>query len=203
MRKINKQLPIDSFNRFIKDGPTLWSEIHLSENQHVYKESRDFILINEQNGMCGYTELPLSEDDKDIHIDHYKKRDLFPRETFDWNNLIVALKSDEFGADYKDSRYHIKKEEYSQILNPATDIAQDYFEYLATGDIRPKPGLTPPEKLKAERTIEVFNLNHASLVNRRKDLVRMIDAYKGVPKEIVASCIAPLGFKSLQEQESL
>lgn len=153
--------------------------------------------------MCGYTELPLSEDDKDIHIDHYKKRDLFPRETFDWNNLIVALKSDEFGADYKDNRYHIRKEEYSQILNPATDIAQDYFEYLATGDICPKPKLTLPERLKAEKTIEVFNLNHASLVNRRKDLVRMINAYKELPKEVIASCIAPLGFKSLQEQKLL
>lgn len=198
MRKINKLTPPDSFIRFMKSQPKEWNEIHTPPYRPVYEEIQAKILIEEQDCLCGYTELPL--DDKGVHIDHFRKRDLFPEETFSWNNLIVALKNSTFGADYKDNGYKISKEEYALLINPATENAEDFFEYSGTGDIRPRTGLPENERLRAEKTITVFNLRHASLKNRRRDLFLLLNQAQGVTEEVVRSAFSFYGFKSILEQ---
>lgn len=193
MRKINKSTPLAHFNgRNYNNSCRTWQDFH-KDHKDIYEETRLQILTEEQNGLCGYTEIYINELEK-CHIDHYKKRAFFPDMTFDWNNLIVATKDDDFGANFKDSVYKIKKEEYSDIYNPVTDDIT--FEYDEWGEIVEQEG-------KIKKTVEVFNLNCKSLKRRREDIITTIRALKnaGGLEEDIRSSLKDTGFVSVLEQE--
>lgn len=52
-------------------------------------------------------------------------------------------------------------EEYNNILNLVNDDGRDYFKFSLNDEI-------------GKKTIEVFNLNHTLLTNRRSDLQKLI-----------------------------
>ena len=117
MRKINKDNPIVGFNgNNFNNSCNNWSDFH-EDHKDIFEESRSVILTDEQNQLCGYTEIYIN-DLKDCHIDHYKKKSMFPELTFEWNNLIVATKDSNFGANYKDNKSGIQKNNYGNIFNP-------------------------------------------------------------------------------------
>jgi uncharacterized protein (TIGR02646 family) len=199
MRQIQKSTPLKSFTDFCtKQRPTNWNDLH-QKGKEVYEETRLHILLEEQGQQCGYTEIFL-DNLYDSHIDHFKKRSLFPQLTFDWNNLIVAAKDASFGANYKDNVAGIQISDYQNILNPITDKAEDYFYYNEFGQIEPKKTLNPQELKKAERTIEVFNLKDESLRRRRQDVIRNINSCEQLPKEVLVEIFSETGFKSVVEQ---
>lgn len=200
MRKINKQTPILGFNGSkFGNNCSNWDDFH--KNHHnVYEQTRLQVLISEQDSIDGYTEIYINEL-KDCHIDHFKKKSIYPQLTFDWNNLIVATKDSEFGANYKDNQSGINTSTYSMIFNPVTDNVENYFHYNQWGEIEPKQGIAEADEVKAIKTIEVFNLNHKSLVERRKVLIKTINSCIGINKIDLLSMLATSGFKSLVEQE--
>lgn len=199
MRKIHKQAPIQNYSDFVKkQKPKNWDDFH-SLGQEVFEETRSTILTVEQFRLCGYTERPINNEKKS-HIDHYRKRALFPKLTFDWNNFIVATIDEDFGAKYKDNKYKITKEEYDQIFNPVVDNVQDYFEYTTWGEIKSKEILSDSLKAKALKTIEVFNLKHVSLTIERRNLIKIISCYSDLSKEEKIQSLKNNGFLSLLEQ---
>ncbi len=202
MRKINKQTPIAGFNgNKYGNSCSNWDDFH-KNHKEVYEETRLKILTDEQEYLDGYTELYINELE-DSHIDHYKKKSIFPQLTFDWNNLIVATKDSDFGANYKDSKYQIKQNEYSLIFNPVVDNVEEYFYYSQLGEVEPKCGISQENKAKVNKTIEVFNLNHSSLVKRRKNLMKLLESYKNsnLNKNDILSALETTGFKRLVIQE--
>lgn len=206
MRKIEKQQPLECFEDFKKENPGVdWN--HDFSNPRLpsfrcYEEIRFQILLEEQQILCGYTELFINNE-KNTHIDHYIKRSFDNTKTFDWNNLIVSCNDDDFGARYKDMKSKITLAEYSDIFNPVIDNVQDYFEYLTNGEVISKSkGINQSLIDKANRTIEVFNLNENTLKSHRRDLIRMIESYKNTELSIldIKEALANTGFKSLKEQ---
>lgn len=199
MRRINKQQPLVAFSDFVRlHKPRKWEDL----DPNVSKESRCHILLNEQGSLSGYTEKLLDVDKADLHIDHFYKRSLFNANVFDWNNLVVDEHSPYYGADYKDNnREHGAKsrQDYDMIINPVKENPQDFFEYLSNGSIVPKVGLDEHDSQKAIRTIEVFNLNHSSLVESRCDVIRQILYMKGMTAEEVAACFQACSFQSVVE----
>jgi len=201
MRKINKLVPLPHFNgdNYNRDC-RIWSCkncTHITfHNKYsdIYQDTRWQILIDEQLQQCGYTELYI-ENLEDSHIDHYKKREHFSNLTFDWNNLIVATKDNDFGANHKDNHYKIEKNEYNDIFNPIDDHVEDYFYYLEWGEIREDKG-------KVQKTIKIFNLNHEYLQERRKKLITLIDIYRsgGLSIDEIKDTLELSGFKSVVEQ---
>ena len=179
MRDLNKGDQIDSFRDFIaNERPINWDDFH-ARGKTIFEESRFHILSEEQNYCCGYTEIYI-DDLIDCHIDHYRKKSIFPALEFEWNNFIVATKDNEFGANHKDSVYKIHQDEYNTILNPAIDDVSRYFKYTEWGEIEANTdNLTEDEIEKANKTIEVFNLKHKSLTERRKDIINMIKSMVG------------------------
>lgn len=199
MRQINKSTALKSFTDFcVKHKPSKWDELH-QKGKEVYLESRKHILNEEQKKQCGYTEIFL-ENILESHIDHFRKRDLFPKLIFEWDNLIVAAKDSSFGACYKDNVSGIQIKDYQGILNPVTDKAEDYFYYNEFGHIEPKKTLNPIQRSKAEKTIEVFNLKDESLRQRREDIIRNISFCEQLPKEDLMEIFSESGFKSVVEQ---
>lgn len=200
MRKINKLTPLPHFNGDnYNNNCFIWTcknctNITLHNTyQDIYQNSRLQILTDEQNQMCGYTEIYINELEE-CHIDHYKKREFFPELTFNWDNLIVATKDNDFGANYKDNEYKIQKAEYIKIFNPVIDEVK--FKYTTSGEI-----VETDEKIK--KTVEVFNLNYEPLKNRRKKLITTIKSYKdgGLNNDEIKTALNTAGFISVIEQE--
>lgn len=204
MRKINKGSPIASFKDFRDNNPVADWNLDFSKPRcagHItYLDTRATILVEEQDCICGYSEIPI-EDERYCHIDHYKKRNMFPEHAFNWSNLIAACNDEDFGAKYKDNKSDIKKTDYLKLFDPVTDSVQDYFYYNERGEIEPHPTLSDPTlQAKVQKTIEVFNLQDNSLVNRRKVIINQIKACAGLTKQELYDAMKFGGFISLIEQ---
>jgi len=200
MRKINKLIPLPHFNGSNYNGDcSLWTCKNCNEitfhnkYKNVYEETRLQILTDEQNQLCGYTEIYINEL-KECHIDHYKKREFASELTFDWANLIVATKDDGFGANYKDNTYSIQRTEYIEIYNPVTENIK--FTYNEFGAIVEEEG-------KIKKTVEIFNLNCESLKRRRASIITTIQALKNDNNDIedIKASLENAGFLSVVEQE--
>ncbi|MBR6178743.1 MAG: TIGR02646 family protein [Bacteroidales bacterium] len=200
MLKINKGEPMPEYVSLFKrnDKPKTWNE--LNKIFGVFK-IRDYILSNEQNGLCGYTELPISSDNTSSHLDHFKPRDWYHDEEFKWNNFIVASKNDAFGARYKDnhSKSHLTKDDYKVIYNPVESGMEDVVYYDIDGNMNP----IDPKDIKVKRTIEVFNLNHNSLKERRKEIIRQVNSFVecGTSHSDIKSLLNDMGFPSVVDWE--
>lgn len=203
MRKINKGTPPESFISLLasRKKPANWDEFH-KKNKDIFHECRENILLFEQDCLCGYTELPIQEI-TDTHIDHYVKKSINPTYCFDWNNFIVATKDNSFGACFKDTNHCKCMSDYLAILNPVTDDCCSYFEYNSFGKIKARNGLDKKDKEKAEKTIEVFNLNHESLEERRQDIIIQFNSYLkgGLPPKEIQKALSSNGFRSVLEYE--
>ncbi len=195
MRKINKGVPLDIFSQYVqKNKPKKWEDLE----GELKSEIRTNILFYEQDCLCGYSEIPLEEENTSSHIDHFVKREHDQNKIFDWNNFIVSTIDEDFGGKYKDNRYKIKKEEYSQIFNPVIDDMSNYIEYLSNGKIIPKSNIENCYKEKVEKTVKVFNLNFESLKIRRKNLLHsMHNCLNQLTKEEFQQYFQNDGFISL------
>lgn len=193
MRKINKGTPLEKFNGAnYNNDCTDWKCFH-DKYKIIFQDTRLQIVLDEQNNLCGYTEIYINNEEE-CHIDHYIKREFDSRLTFDWNNLIVATKDNDFGANYKDNTYKIQQPEYTQIYNPVTDNIK--FKYDEFGVILEEAG-------KIKKTVEVFHLNCESLKRRRADIISTIEALKKDNNDIedIKAVLENVGFLSVVEQE--
>jgi len=178
-----------------------WDDF-VKNDQDGYKSSRQQANV-EQHGVCGYTEVPLDVSRVTIHFDHFRKKSIYPKLRFKWDNLFAAIKDRPFGADYKDKivdgdNHNIV---YANIFSPLTPHLQDYFHYATNGEIEPSNGLSEENRHKAEETIRVFNLNAPELVSRRRTIIEQISFYQELSEEEIRSCFIGQGFLSVVDQE--
>lgn len=148
-----------------KTSSNKWEDIHTEQNRSIYEDCL-FQCMDDQNYLCGYTEIKL---DDNYHIDHFIKRDIDPRQTFDWQNMIAAVHDSKFGADFKDKTvnkndYNKRLKKYNCILNPVTENMENRFIFSTNGVIEP----ADRNDREATETIRVFNLQEDSLNSRRK-----------------------------------
>ena len=194
MRKIDKGAPIASFSDFVRTHqPTMWEDA-----TGVSRVWREYILECEQHRLSGYTEEPLRLDD--AHIDHFRKQSLFNNLIFCWDNFIVDKKNDTYGARCKD-RSVTTKADNERLINPAVEDASHFFKYGLNGRIEVAEGLCEKEKARASYTIQAFNLNEASLVDRRRVIINTIlGPYEDLSDETIFEALSAEGFTSVVEQ---
>lgn len=194
MRKINKGAPFDDFSQYIKRyKPSKWEDI----NGELKSEMRFHMLLNEQECLCGYSEIILEAENTSSHIDHFVKQDHDHNKIFDWNNFIISTIDEDYGGKYKDNTYKIRKNEYAQIFNPVIEDMSQYIEYLGDGSIVPKSDIQDSDNAKVLKTIEVFNLNCPSLKKRRRDLLYNLNDCSKLSKDEIKRNFQPCGFLSL------
>ena len=202
MKHIDKQQPIADFEDFVQnEHPSTWDDIHHSQRHpHLYRDCLDTILVNEQNGLGGYTERPLM-DAIDLHIDHFRKKGMnWPQSvTFDWNNLVVESRNPHFGACYKDA-HTSDTVDYGRLLNPMVDYPERMLTYIPNGKLVPCDGLNDICKNKVDFTIERFNLNHQLLRAERETLIKIIiNDYAMLSDEEVRSALDDNGYPTVVE----
>lgn len=205
MRRINKQGPIASFQQFKDRNPGAdWNQDYSRPGctgYASYQESRLTILMEEQECQCGYCEVLINHE-QDCHLDHYRKRSMFPQLAFDWDNLVAATNDEDFGAKFKDNKAKIKQADYDEFFNPVSDNVHEYLYYNQRGEVEPHPKLKDDVLVKkVTRTIEVFNLQDNSLVSRRKTIIAEIAACEGLTTDELLMAFNNRGFKSVINQE--
>ncbi len=199
MRKISKGEPLEIFTAYLRQhSPRQWEELP----SEISSQCRIHILVMEQDCLGGYTEKPLDKDSSSLHIDHFRKRQLFNTDVFKWDNFIVDEKNTPYGADAKDGKNGVKsREEYSMIVNPVYEDPHYYFQYMVDGEMMPSDRLGGAERDKAQHTIEVFNLNHPMLCSLRKSKIGQVRSLKtgNLSATEVAEVLQGEGFPSVVE----
>lgn len=182
-----------------------WDDFH--ENAHdSYRSCRDQAL-QEQNDECAYTGLWLGEGTKQtVHIDHFRKKSLYPALTFDWNNLFAAAKDLDCGADFKDKSIKGPQtnsdKQYEGFFSPLEANLKEYFWYRQDGTIEPHPEVDDEKLLgKIINTIAIFNLNDGNLKNRRKEVIEFVRNLQQLEDDVVVECMRCSGFSFVTEFE--
>lgn len=203
MRHINKTVVPQEFTDFIrKSQPKTWDDIYQTEQgRGVMARSRDYMLETEQQGLSGYTELPI-QNSPGKHFDHFRKRVLFnsPLDVFDWNNLIVDAHCRDYGADCKDKTIHSHDDNLA-LINPVAEDPHEFFTYDSDGNIVPRLGLNVTNQKRAELTRAAFGLNHLHLKKRREQLLNLLRSYLSadIGVEAIMDACKPYGFLSFVE----
>jgi len=175
MFKIDKKEPdffiktkrkIVNFNR--KEA---WSDNVINE---IRTNLRKYILETEQYNICIYCEKVVILNNS--HIDHFKKRSLFPEETLNYQNLLVSCNELDRCGKFKDTMIS-NKDENNELINPVIENPENFFEYDFNGTIKPKNSLIEVDRKRAEVTISKFNLNHPALIEERKKVISNLIIY--------------------------
>ena len=122
-----------------------------------------------QNGFCVYCESRAIQGNG--HIEHFfhkgqKTNGSIPYKhlTFEWANLFgcCGLRSGNTCGHYKDRQGASGPGTYdsNNIIKPDVDDPMHFFNFLDTGVIAVKTGLSPIDYTKATETLRVLNLAH-------------------------------------------
>ncbi len=185
-----------------------WNDFH-DKAQDGYNACREQAL-EEQNDECAYTGLWLGEGTTQvIHIDHYRKKALYPELTFNWNNLFAAAKDLHYGADYKDKKISGPKSnsdsQYDSFFSPLEANLENYFWYSQDGTIIPHPTYENGKDMnllsKIRNTIDFFNLNADDLKHKRRGIIEILRGLGQLEDEIVKECMLTSGFSFLVDFE--
>lgn len=185
MLKVQKTLE----PKFYKDFKTKhiskinnWDD--MNDHHEVKKELREYMLLEEQNFKCPYCES-LIYDESEGNIEHIRPKDKFKELYLDYNNFLTSCRSTYSCDNFKGSKWD------ENFISPVLEDPRDYFTYdLYSGEIIPKSD-DKMIKEKAEKTIEILNLNHNNLKNKRRNFIKMLSKLKRED------------FEFIEEQESL
>lgn len=176
MRQIDKQpcIPLAEACATPDSSPHDWDDLH-KNHRELYVRMRQQ-AEEEQHGECAYTGLLVSE--RNGHLDHFRKRALYPQLMFEWDNIFLAVKCGKYGADHKDHIINGNNHTamYARLLMPLTEEVERYFYYANDGSIQPSPDLSDDDRERAQLTIDTFNLNEATLCQRRSGIQKRIES---------------------------
>ncbi|MBP8168326.1 MAG: TIGR02646 family protein [Azonexus sp.] len=134
-------------------------------------------LLEEQYGLCCYTEVRADKLELGYHIEHVQNKSLYPQRTFDYQNLAAsALSSDDLHA-FKVQGYEAfgghaagKQTTYDPnlFISCHRPDCHRFFAYLSDGRVVPASSLSDEEHAKADYTIRQLNLNSPYLTTLRQ-----------------------------------
>lgn len=201
MKKVKKSSRVAAlFREHIRQkGYKNWNEFATSENYYRY---RKFILKYEQNFLSAYTEKYLDEEKMELHIDHFRKKSMYPKLTFVHENLFVDERNNNYGACYKDNSSGIHMEGFDgrhRILNPHLESLAPYLTFDMSGNVYAVKLEDEDLQKRVEETIRVFNLKHRELNSRRAELIKEIGELRsgGLSDEEIRGCLDQRGFPTL------
>ena len=202
MRQLHKKPCPEDLKTFVdREHPQDWPDIHRSSGFPRLYEDCLIQLMEEQDGLSGYTEKPLSQGSS-LHVDHFRKRSLFRSldNIFGWNNLIADEHNRHYGADHKD-KVITSVDEYKLLIDPVAQDPHHFFTYMENGLIVPRAELDSDDRKIAEFTIHAFNLDHETLRRKREDAIRLVRLYRqaGLEEHDIKESLKDYGFVSAIE----
>lgn len=171
MKRVRKSNPEPAALREWKKGkawkaaPPPWDEF---PTQMVRQQ-----LKNDQQGLCCYCCAAISDDA--FHIEHFRSRDIFPRSTYEWLNMLASCESRAVAAAEPTikSQDHCGKSKGNVAItvDPQSLAIADKFRHSLDGKIHPSKSLSPAAYCLVEDDIVTLNLRAPALNARRSAML--------------------------------
>jgi uncharacterized protein (TIGR02646 family) len=181
--------------RYIRKGayvPSCLSQQHLNPPQksqdaesrwHSFRKPCKLkifdLLLDEQYGLCCYSEINLHDQGLGCHIEHVENKSQNPARTFDYLNLAAsALDSKNDLSDFKKRGDEIfgghaagkqKSVDMTLFISCFDPAVSSFFAYGSDGLVSARLNLSPSDQTRATYTIDLLNLNSPYLVNLRRN----------------------------------
>lgn len=128
-------------------------------------------LLDMSHNKCCYCESLVGHGHKEMHIDHYKPKNLYPDLVVDWDNLLPSCPHCNKGKS--DHNTGIEP-----IINPTTDNPKDYLYLKSFRYYSKSRELNSLGKM----TIDVLNLNDSSknVIERYRIGMRIQDTFQNL-----------------------
>jgi uncharacterized protein (TIGR02646 family) len=122
-----------------------------------------------QGNRCAYCEAPINKNDR--HIEHFRQKGRDSRVTFEWDNLFGSCNRHESCGKHKD---RCGAYDPLILIKPDFDDPDDYWVFVSDGTIRPRADLSAPQRIRAEESLRIFNLDaqNGRLRHKRREAVR-------------------------------
>lgn len=118
-----------------------------------------------QGGSCVYCECHLSVGNQ--HVEHFWARSRYPEQTFSWENLFLSCEYGQHCGRYKGGR------DASGLIKPDEEDPEHFLQFWENGEATARQGLDERDRERAERTIEMLNLNAPQLRSKRYRFIRI------------------------------
>jgi uncharacterized protein (TIGR02646 family) len=155
MHKLIRANAPDSLKELKKNYPKIdeWAKVTATERDEIRAA-----LFSMQGYFCAYCERTVTTEHG--HIEHFKRRSMFPQNTFDWNNLFYSCSNHDSCGKHKDEKIPAGNIDYNKMIDPCVDNPEDFLFFNSNGDISPRENLPQAVKARAEETIRVFGLQN-------------------------------------------
>lgn len=140
-------------------------------------------LLHEQYKLCCYSEVRADEEGIGYHIEHVENKSQAPGRTFEYTNLAASAiaseflanlaRADQFGGHAQGKVIGV---DIAIFVSCHTQGCGSYFNFLSDGRMVPARDLSQADRLRAEYSIDLLNLNCGFLVNRRRSWWEELDA---------------------------
>ena len=168
-----------------------WDGFSKLNNGQDKQNVQDALMLM-QNFRCAYCECSLEEHEG--HIEHFRRKNpkIHPELTFVWSNLFYSCQNPGnptslFRCGISKDKLYTDGFDYNLLIDPCNDNPEDFLIFTENGGVYPKTGLSDTDKLRAETTIKMFNLNECeqgsshNLVISRKNAIKK---YKWLKEKI-------------------
>lgn len=167
-----------------------------------YKQEVLNYLLEEQYGLCCYSEVRPDRIGLGFHIEHVENKAQNPQRTFDYQNLAAsALNSETDLRAFKAQSAEVfgghapgksKAVNSARFVSPQRLGCARFFSYLSDGRVVPSDGLSVLEEDQAQYTIDLLNLNSPYLLVLRKqwwdELDRLFEEH--INQDMSLHCLA-------------
>lgn len=155
---------------------------HLNNGQDKHNVQKALLLM--QNYRCAYCECAL--DEHVGHIEHFRRKNprIHPELTFVWSNMfyscqIPGKKTSLFRCGISKDRRYTTGFNYDLLIDPCVDNPEDFLVFTGRGCVYPRKHLNDIDRLRAETTINILNLNeheegneHSLVVSRKNAIAK-------------------------------
>lgn len=183
-----------------------WNWDEFRENDHDGYRAVHEQALTDQCNECAYCGLWIGEGtSQKVHLDHFRKKGIYGELALVYDNLFAAVKDMPYGSDYKDKKIHGPRGnadvQYATFWSPLISNLANKFWYRQDGQMEPVDSLSAEDKDMAKNTIEMYNLNHPYLKQRRSELMHIIDGLKDCDDDTVRMCLGASGFSFVVDFE--
>ncbi len=151
------------------------------------KQAKNYLLV-EQHYLCAYCQQKLTSET--ASIEHVIPKEFNKELSTNYHNLVAVCKDSP--KDNESKRKHCDKERGNKLLPPfifysSSDVTNTsnspFFKAYSDGQILAKDRISSEDKAQAEAFIEILNLNHTQLKEKRaKDVLNgLIAAFQLLP----------------------
>ncbi|MBN2877537.1 MAG: TIGR02646 family protein [Bacilli bacterium] len=160
MKNIDKQSEPFEFEEWKKKNSSCsWEDFRKTKEYGNLKST----LCKEQKGLCCYCEIFI-QGNQDTHIEHHKPQSSYPKDKFNFQNLLAS-------CQFKDSCGHKKGGRYFDDIVSPTGDCENRFIYTGNGNIIP----SDENDENAYKTIDLLGLDCKRLRDLRYSIFKTLE----------------------------